>query len=104
MYSIFPNNIITARSIWPTTRLSHTKMPAITGPLTHVLQRQASETLSKDAVDTSTNAPAILANSGVITGIAVIIVLARIYVRCFMLKTFGYDDYFIAAATVRLAM
>jgi hypothetical protein len=52
-------------------------------------------------VDTSTNAPSILAINGFFCAFTVIVVLARIYVRAIMLKTFGTDDYLITAATVR---
>lgn len=50
-------------------------------------------------VDTSTNAPSILAINGFFCGITVFVVLARIYVRVIMLKTMGTDDYLITAAT-----
>ncbi|KAH8779133.1 phosphatidylserine decarboxylase [Hyaloscypha sp. PMI_1271] len=51
-------------------------------------------------VDTSTNAPSILAINGFFCAFTVIVVLARIYVRAIMLKTFGTDDYLITAATI----
>lgn len=51
-------------------------------------------------LDTSTNAPSILAINGFFCGFTVLVVLARIYVRVIMLKTMGMDDYLIAAATI----
>jgi hypothetical protein len=64
--------------------------------------RLAGDTLSTAGpVDTSTNAPSILAINGFFCGFTVIVVLARIYVRAIMLKTFGTDDYLMLAATVR---
>jgi len=64
--------------------------------------RLAGDTSSTDTpVDTSTNAPSILAINGFFCGFTVLVVLARIYVRAFMLKTFGVDDFLITAATVR---
>ncbi|PMD25802.1 hypothetical protein NA56DRAFT_529236, partial [Hyaloscypha hepaticicola] len=45
-----------------------------------------------------TNVPSILAINGFFCGVALIVVLARIYVRSVMLKTFGTDDYLITGA------
>jgi hypothetical protein len=64
--------------------------------------RLARETSSADASTvTETNAPSILAINGFFCGFTLIVVLARIYVRSIMLKTFGPDDYLITAAMVR---
>jgi hypothetical protein len=64
--------------------------------------RLARETSSADASTvTETNAPSILAINGFFCGVAVVVVLARIYVRSIMLKTFGTDDYLITGAMVR---
>ncbi len=49
----------------------------------------------------STNAPSILAINGLFTGFTLLVILARIYVRAFMMKTFGPDDYLVVAAMVR---
>lgn len=53
-------------------------------------------------VDNSTNAPSILAVNGVFCFFALVVVLARLYVRAFILKHVGIDDYLIMAAMVRL--
>ena len=52
-------------------------------------------------LDTSTNAPSILAINGFFCGFSVLVVLLRGYVRAVMLKTVGVDDYLMLAATVR---
>ncbi|KAE9370760.1 hypothetical protein N431DRAFT_40454 [Stipitochalara longipes BDJ] len=63
--------------------------------------RLAGDTSSTDTpVDTSTNAPSILAINGFFCGFTVLVVLARIYVRSIMLKTFGVDDFLITGATI----
>jgi hypothetical protein len=59
--------------------------PPVTGPL-----------------DYSTNAPSILAIVGFFDAFALLVVLARIYVRGVMLKTVGTDDYVMMAAMVNL--
>ena len=46
------------------------------------------------------NAPAILAIIGTFAGLSMFMVLLRIYVRAFMLKTFGMDDGMIIVATL----
>ncbi len=64
--------------------------------------RLAGDTASANTpVDTSTNASSILAINGFFCGFTILVVLARVYVRAIMLKTFGVDDYLIVAATVR---
>jgi hypothetical protein len=64
--------------------------------------RLAREASSADAsTATQTNVPSILAINGFFCGVALIVVLARIYVRSVMLKTFGTDDYLITGAMVR---
>jgi hypothetical protein len=60
----------------------------------------ARQTATDAALDKSTNAASILAINGCFTAAAFIIVIARIYVRTIMLKTFGADDYIIVIATV----
>lgn len=66
-----------------------------------VYRLDSDSTTSAVTVDTSTNAPSILAINGVFCGFTILVVVARIYVRWVMLKTMGTDDYLIAAATVR---
>jgi len=51
-------------------------------------------------LDTSTNAPSILAINGFFCGFTVLVVLARMFVRSVMLKTVGADDWLICAATL----
>lgn len=43
----------------------------------------------------------ILSITGTFTGIALVAVLFRVYVRCVMLRVFGMDDYIIVLAMVR---
>jgi hypothetical protein len=74
-------------------------MPSILGLLAS-LEHQIATEAPVAAVDMSTNAPTILAINGAFTGLALCVVLARIYVRTIMLKTFGIDDGFIVAALV----
>jgi hypothetical protein len=62
-----------------------------------VIERQADSTTP---VDTTSNAPSILAINGTFMTFALLVVLARIYVRTFMLRTVGSDDYVIMAAMV----
>jgi len=65
--------------------------------------RLAGDTSPTDTpVDTSTNAPSILAINGFFCGFTVVVVLARMYVRSIMLKTLGVDDILILFATVKL--
>jgi hypothetical protein len=50
------------------------------------------------ASDNSSNAPSILAINGFFAGFTLLIVLARLYVRTFMLRSMGADDWLISAA------
>lgn len=50
------------------------------------------------ATDTSSNAPSILAINGFFAGFTLLVVLARLYVRTFMLRSMGADDWLISAA------
>lgn len=52
------------------------------------------------AVDTSTNAPSILAINIVFCAITVIAVSLRIYVRTVILRVTGVDDWLLVIATV----
>ena len=47
-------------------------------------------------------APELLAIHGTFCGVAILSVLLRLYVRVFMLKSVGIDDYIIVAASVSL--
>ena len=55
-----------------------------------MIERQANPA---SQVDTTSNAPSILAINGFLMSFALVTVLARIHVRTFMLKTVGADDY-----------
>jgi len=94
--TIFWQILIRSDHTWvgKTNRKTNLAMPTIF--------RLARETSSADASTvTETNAPSILAINGFFCGFTLIVVLARIYVRSIMLKTFGPDDYLITAAMVR---
>jgi hypothetical protein len=78
------------------TTFPHVDMPSIA----MILPERQTTSTPAEPLDMSTNAPSILAINGFFTWFAVLIVLARIYVRAFMLKTFGPDDYLIVAAMV----
>jgi hypothetical protein len=56
---------------------------------------------SKSEPSSYSHAPSILATSGVFTGIALVVVALRVYVRTTILKFVGADDYVIVAAMVR---
>lgn len=72
----------------------YVKMPSLSN---FVIERQSDLAVP---VDTTSNAPSILAINGSFMGFALLIVGARIYVRSIMLKTVGPDDYVIMAAMV----
>ena len=77
-----------------TTALYFVKMPSLSS---FVIERQTDSTAP---VDTTSNAPSILAINGFFMGFALLVVGARIYVRGIMLKTVGPDDYVILLAMV----
>jgi hypothetical protein len=52
----------------------------------------------------TSNASNLLAIHGTFCGIAVLCVLLRLYVRIFMLKSVGSDDYIMLAAAVGFAI
>jgi hypothetical protein len=67
--------------------------------------QEASTRLQSDppvtgTVEMTSNASTILAINGTFVGFSLLVVLARVYVRIIMLKTFGVDDYIIVAAMV----
>jgi len=66
-----------------------------------VLPERQTTSTPTEPLDMSTNAPSILAINGLFTGFTLLVILARIYVRAFMMKTFGPDDYLVVAAMVR---
>ena len=71
---------------------------SINSVMDHYTERQTAS--ASTPIDTSTHASRILGISGAFTGVALAVVLARMFVRVRMLKTVGADDYFIMAATV----
>lgn len=64
------------------------------------LPRQAANTLVVGPVNLGSQGETILIITGCFTGLAALVVLARLYVRTFMLKTMGIDDYFMMVALV----
>lgn len=65
-----------------------------------LVERQAANSSTPQYKDES-NASNLLAIHGTFCGVAVLSVLLRLYVRIFMLKSVGSDDYIIVAAAVR---
>jgi hypothetical protein len=51
-------------------------------------------------VDLESQGGTILSITGFFSGFAILVVLARLYVRAFMLKTMGVDDYVMIVAMV----
>lgn len=64
-----------------------------------LVERQAANASTPQYKDES-NAANLLAIHGTFCGVAVLSVLLRLYVRIFMLKSVGADDYLIVAAAV----
>lgn len=64
----------------------------------HLLVRQAAETPTMDF--TENNGPQIKAVVGFLMGFGMLVVLLRVYVRIFMTKTMGWDDYIMVVAQV----
>ena len=72
-------------------------MPAWSDAAESLIQRQAGPSFSPEQI-AYTNAPQILAISGSFFAAAAVIVILRCYVRIFMLKVFGLDDYIMVLA------
>ncbi|RFU26851.1 hypothetical protein B7463_g9484, partial [Scytalidium lignicola] len=64
------------------------------------LAKEATDSLNTPTISYKSNASSILAVDGFFMGLSALIVLARIYVRTAMLKTFGADDYIICVAMI----
>lgn len=64
----------------------------------YLLVRQAAETPTYDF--TENNGPQIKAVVGFLMGFGMLVVLLRVYVRIFMTKTMGWDDYIMVVAQV----
>jgi len=54
----------------------------------------------RDEIPAENNIPTILATTASLTAIALSVVLLRFYVRIFMLKNFGWDDWVMALTGV----
>ena len=61
-----------------------------------------SSLVPRDDVPADNNIDSILAITGTLTAISVLVVLLRLYVRVFMIKTFGWDDGVMAVTMVGL--
>ena len=72
-------------------------MPAWSDAAESLILRQAGPSFSPEQI-AYTNAPQILAISGSFFAAAAVIVILRCYVRIFMLKVFGLDDYIMVLA------
>lgn len=66
-----------------------------------LVSRQAMPPVDPSLPNT-TKAPRILSSVGFLTGIAAVIVALRSYVRVWVLKLFGPDDYIMLIAMVRI--
>jgi hypothetical protein len=51
-----------------------------------------------------TNAPTLIAQTGTMFGIALVVVFARCYSRIFIVKSFGYDDWTMVLAMVSVTL
>ncbi|EHY57271.1 hypothetical protein ABEF92_006049 [Exophiala dermatitidis] len=69
----------------------------IPGVLSNLVERQAA---SSPQYKNESNTGNLMAIHGTFCGLAVVTVLLRLYVRIFMLKSLGADDYVMVAATV----
>ncbi len=66
--------------------LSSTVMEVVIGP--------------RDEIPADNNVSSILATTASLTAIALFVVLLRLYVRTFMIKSFGWDDWVMALTAV----
>jgi hypothetical protein len=66
--------------------------------LSQLLARQAAT--STPQYKDENNSGTLLAIHGTFCGVAILVVLLRLYVRVFMLKSLGIDDYVMLAAAV----
>jgi hypothetical protein len=67
---------------------------------TQLLVRQAPGPAAPTYDFTENNGPQILAVAGFLMGFGMLVVLLRVYVRIFMTKTMGADDYIMIVAQV----
>ncbi|KAH8808753.1 phosphatidylserine decarboxylase [Xylogone sp. PMI_703] len=73
-------------------------MPSLS--MAEFLAKEVSNTSDTPTISYKSNADSILAVDGFFMALSAVIVMARIYVRTMMLKTFGADDYIISAAMI----
>ena len=66
----------------------------------HLFVRQAPGPAAPTYDFTENNGPQILAVAGFLMGFGMLVVLLRVYVRIFMTKTMGADDYIMVVAQV----
>lgn len=57
--------------------------------------------IRRDGIPEVNNISSILATTGTLTAVSLIVVLLRLYVRIFMLKSFGWDDGIMTVTMVR---
>ncbi|KMP03170.1 hypothetical protein CIHG_02529 [Coccidioides immitis H538.4] len=72
---------------------------ALLGDFSLLLHRRNEPEFDPSLSDTS-KAPMILSISGFFSGVALLVVLVRLYVRIFVVKRFSLDDFFITLASV----
>jgi hypothetical protein len=58
----------------------------------------------KEVCSTHTLGPAVLITSSALEGIAILVVMTRLYTRTFLSKNLGLDDYLMAMALVRSSL
>lgn len=79
-------------------------IPVISSPVTMIIARQsAAASPAFPPVSNESHGSQILGIIGSFTTCAFLAVIARLYVRAVMLKTVGYDDYFMVLAMVSLS-
>ncbi|RQM05729.1 hypothetical protein DH86_00003574 [Scytalidium sp. 3C] len=73
-------------------------MPSLT--MAEMIVKEATDTSVNPTISYASNAPQILGVDGFFMALALVTVVARIYVRTVMLKTFGADDYIICISMI----
>lgn len=70
--------------------------------MAEMIVKEATDTSVNPTISYASNAPQILGVDGFFMALALVTVVARIYVRTVMLKTFGADDYIICISMVNI--